>query len=654
MLVGFDTRLLRKVWIRKLPAGAPPLAPSLRNLARIGRLRWLNGKRSAEECWDAYEAAPGRPLLELARQPQSWNRVRFWLLDLAEEMNTALKDQTLPAILQLDRVWITADGRAKLLDFPAPEIGLVKRAPPIIRESTPHGFLYQAALAALAGRPETAADEQPSSVEVPLPFHARELLAEMHGGLSPGQLSDRIKLLLDRLAFVSRGRRLGLMAACAAVPLLSIVMIFLGIVLAQIMLSRLRDANMATLHQSLSQLSELQLNRNLPGGLDGAGAAYSMNQLNSALTWNGTTFKFGPANASDVVAAIGQTIALPSGHFTNLALLAAAVQGSQPAQVLTVTYADHTTATWTQSFSDWLSPEKNPREFNALTMDYLDRRTGAQDSQSCHLYGYTFALDSNRTALSLTLPKNPNIVVLALAAQPPATTVDLSPWFNQSNGIVADGSAFSIKADPQAREAYEIYIAGRFRQSITNPAVWHSLPGLSIPQKKRTLAEQLIARRPAPSEMELKQAAAQVEPNLKVETIGGPFTSFDIFSKPLILYLGANPFVILGAVPSFLAALFFRGGLILRMLGLEVVKKNGAKASRLLIFLRSVVAWSPLLIMGPLAQWLFTSPGLSQVERAILNLAYILVTAALMMGAAMLPERGLQDRIAGTCLVPRE
>ena len=654
MLVGFDTRLLRKVWIRKLPPGAPPLAPSLRNLARVGRLRWLNGKRSPEECWDAYEAAPGKPLLELARRPQPWNRVRFWLLDLAEEMNMGLKDQTLPEILQLDRVWITADGRAKLLDFPAPEIGAVKKAPPVVRGSTPQLFLYQVAVAALAGHPEAAADAQPALVAVPLPFHARELLGEMQVGLSPGQLSDRIRPLLSNLAFVSRGRRLGLIAACAAVPLLSILMIYLGIVLAQVMSGRFRDVNMAALHEALSQLSELQLKRNLPGGLDGAGAAFSMNQLGSGLTWNGIAFKFGPTNASDVVAATGQTIVLPAGHFTNLTLLATAVQGNQPSQVITVNYADNTTSNWTQSFSDWLSPQNYSRESNALTMDYMDRHTGAQDSQPCHLYGYSLALDSNRPALSLTLPRNPNIVVLALATQPPATTVDLSPWFNQSNGIVADGSAFSIRASPRAREAYETYIAGRFRQTITNPAVWNSVPGLSISQKKRTAAEQLIARRPAPSDMELKQAAAEVEPNLKVEAPGGPMPSFDIFSKPLVLYLAANPFVILGAIPSFLAALFFRGGLVLRMLGLEVVKKNGAKASRLLIFSRSFVAWCPILMMGPVAQWLFPSAGLSQVERALMSLGYIIVTAVLMICAAMLPERGLQDRIAGTCLVPRE
>ena len=46
--------------------------------------------------------------------------MRFWLCDLAEELNAGLNDGTLPKQLALDRVWITAEGRAKLLDFPAP------------------------------------------------------------------------------------------------------------------------------------------------------------------------------------------------------------------------------------------------------------------------------------------------------------------------------------------------------------------------------------------------------------------------------------------------------------------------------------------------------------------------------------------------------
>jgi uncharacterized RDD family membrane protein YckC len=646
MLLGYDTRLLRKVWIRKLPAGTPPLLPCLRNLARVGRLRWLDGKRTSEECWDAYEAAPGRSLTDLIERTQPWNLVRFWLLDLAEEISAGQKDQTLPAILQLDRVWITADGRAKLLDFSAPG----SHAARITSGSSPELFLNQVAAAALAGA--AVADPQPASVPVPLPFHARELLQEMQTGLSPSLLAERLKPLLQNLAVVSRGRRLGLIVGCSLVPLILGGSIYAGIVLAQRPSAQTDLAQITTLRESLRQWTELQAGRNLPGGLDGQGDSYSSNLLGPSLTWNGIPFKFGTGKGPDVVTAIGQTMPLPPGHFTNLALLAAAVDGNHPSQVLTINYADKTSSKWTQSFSDWFTPQQYSGESNALTMAYRNKGDGTQDRGNFHLYGYMFELESSRTVQSLTLPRNPNIAVLALTLAPPATMVDLSSEFNQPNGIAADGVQFSFKASQPAREAYEVYLAGHFRETITNLASINEVGGI-IPRDQGIAAQKLMAARSAPSDQELKEAAAVVEPNLKGETLNHTTRSFDMFSHPLILYSLINPFLWLGALPSFLAALL-GGGLVLRMLGLAVVKKDGSKASGWRMLWRSFIAWSPLLIMGPLAELLLPIASLSSWERVLLNLGYIILVAVLMICAALLPERGLQDRLAGTCLVPRD
>ena len=62
-LLAYDLRLLRKVWIRTVPPGTPPLAAPLRNVGRVGRLRWLAGRRSPQENWDAFEGVGGQPLL---------------------------------------------------------------------------------------------------------------------------------------------------------------------------------------------------------------------------------------------------------------------------------------------------------------------------------------------------------------------------------------------------------------------------------------------------------------------------------------------------------------------------------------------------------------------------------------------------------------
>jgi hypothetical protein len=128
LVLGYDDRLLRKVWICTLPDGTPPLPLHLRTLNRAGRLRWLNGKRSNNESWDAYEALSGRPLLHGLEERTAWKSVRWWLHDLAEEFRAASQDRSVPAVLNLDRIWITVEGRAKLLDFPAPGTGQQGRA----------------------------------------------------------------------------------------------------------------------------------------------------------------------------------------------------------------------------------------------------------------------------------------------------------------------------------------------------------------------------------------------------------------------------------------------------------------------------------------------------------------------------------------------
>jgi hypothetical protein len=49
LLAAFDPVLRRRVWIRTVPPGTPPIAPARRDISRVTRLHWLTGRRSAEE-----------------------------------------------------------------------------------------------------------------------------------------------------------------------------------------------------------------------------------------------------------------------------------------------------------------------------------------------------------------------------------------------------------------------------------------------------------------------------------------------------------------------------------------------------------------------------------------------------------------------------
>ena len=214
-LQGYDLRLLRRVWIRQVPAGTPPVVAPLRNLGRPSRLRWLAGRRSPEENWDAFEAPAGRPLMQLAQTPQPWSQVRYWLYDLAQELSVAAKEGTVPATLALDRVWITGDGHAKLLDFPAPGLGRADTFV-IVLPHTDSRFLAQVAAAAVSGNSADPASAGPAPV--PLPLHARDFLARLPQLPEAAAIARALKPLLPRVAVVTRWRRAAIVAGCLAAP----------------------------------------------------------------------------------------------------------------------------------------------------------------------------------------------------------------------------------------------------------------------------------------------------------------------------------------------------------------------------------------------------------------------------------------------------
>jgi hypothetical protein len=148
------------------------------------------------------------------------------------------------------------------------------------------------------------------------------------------------------------------------------------------------------------------------GGLDGSGNAYSAALLGTLLNWNGNAYTFGAAGSADAVS--NATIPLPAGNFGTLSLLATAVDGNQVNQVFTVNYSDGTSTNFIQSVSDWFTPTNYTGESTALTMAYRLTSNGSTDNRTFYLYGYSFTLTAGKTEVSLTLPKNPNVVVLAV------------------------------------------------------------------------------------------------------------------------------------------------------------------------------------------------------------------------------------------------
>ncbi len=211
-VVAADPVLRRQVCLLRRDSFGP--SPARRNLARPGRLRWLQRVETADATWDAFEAAQGVPLSSLIEGGKRvpWSSLRHWLHDLASELWDATRDQTLPAELSLDHVWITEQGTALLLEEPWPFVKIRAERIPVGDVAGQQRFLNAVA----------------SCVDsTSLPLHARPVLQNLEQGRFEklSFLTGILRGLLDRPAEVSKGIRAG---SIFMLPLYVWILVFIG------------------------------------------------------------------------------------------------------------------------------------------------------------------------------------------------------------------------------------------------------------------------------------------------------------------------------------------------------------------------------------------------------------------------------------------
>ena len=83
------------------------------------------------------------------------------------------------------------------------------------------------------------------------------------------------------------------------------------------------------------------------------------------------------------------------------------------------------------------------------------------------------------------------------------------------------------------------------------------------------------------------------------------------------------------------------------MMGLELVTADGRSASRLRVLVRTALTWSPILVVPLVMRFVTPIPA---------NLGQPWWMLGMIAGAiviAIWPARGVQDRLAGTWVVPR-
>jgi len=199
--------------------------------------------------------------------------------------------------------------------------------------------------------------------------------------------------------------------------------------------------------------------------------------------------------------------------------------------------------------------------------------------------------------------------------------------------------------------AMETYISGHFRPTITNSETWNTRYVHSILDTERIALAEELASRPAPSPEEFEQSRQTIAKYLErmhaaVEKHQHELTG-DLPGKALTFSL--TVFTLFVVVPGLLAALAFRGGMLMHFLGLAFVTRDGRPAARWQVFLRNLITWCPAYSVGI---YIFVGKS-GPLENNPVVWMGVGLYALLALLNLITPSRSLQDRIAGTWIVPR-
>lgn len=148
------------------------------------------------------------------------------------------------------------------------------------------------------------------------------------------------------------------------------------------------------------------------GGFDNQGYAYNSSLLGTSLNYQNLTFPLAAANTADAVSSIA--VPLLAGQYSQLFLLGAGSSGNQMNQTIVATYTDGSSSTFTQNFSDWVTPQNFAGEATVSTTSSRITPSGQSGNPTVYVYGYTFNLTAGKTVASVKLPPNRNVGFFAI------------------------------------------------------------------------------------------------------------------------------------------------------------------------------------------------------------------------------------------------
>jgi FG-GAP-like repeat/Bacterial Ig-like domain (group 3) len=163
-------------------------------------------------------------------------------------------------------------------------------------------------------------------------------------------------------------------------------------------------------------------------GFDDQGGTYSYNQLgNGAVVFAGSTFTLGQPTVPDAITDGAVYTLVEPGNYSTLFLIGAATTTGQTSQPFILTYSSGNPVIQTLDMSSWAQSAGYSDETIVATTPYKNTQAGGEVAGTYDLYGYQIPLDPTRTLVSVSLPNNRNVVILALG-------------FSTNNQVVVPGT----------------------------------------------------------------------------------------------------------------------------------------------------------------------------------------------------------------------
>ena len=291
-----------------------------------------------------------------------------------------------------------------------------------------------------------------------------------------------------------------------------------------------------------------------------------------------------------------------------------------------------------------------------LTLDTLERSgfpspAGVAERAAALTQGPDHVTRARRAASILLANVPLFFALIALSIGLPTAVRLLSTEFLEMSRALVEIRQLDAKTDQEsvkAREALELYVADRFGPALADERTWQDPRSAGLLTPLRPIAARILAGQSTPSGEERRAAHAAATARLgKPVSIRSQAISIATLLPAIV--------ALVSAIAAVLSALLFRGGLLLRSLGLAVVSLRGSEVSRSRAAWRAVAAWSPILLLW-IYVWAWSAAGRELIDTfsdgwAIAAAA--LAAAAGCVWAVVNPARGLAERATGTCLVPR-